>query len=148
MAAELTHGRYRIISLTEGERPTSINLTKPGSQLVRLGGPVDVWTIKKESRTFTLSIGGYAYTRIIDDKVTVTIHPEENVEWIATRRELHNAYTWVISFFADCVSLNWSLLMFSIQPARDEILGWTVPVDSVINPVVIDSLLLTRQPSD
>ena len=42
MTAELTHGRFRIISLTEGNRPTSISRGRPGSQLVRLGESVDV----------------------------------------------------------------------------------------------------------
>ena len=42
MDSDLTHGRFRIISLTEGRRPTSISYGRPGSQLVRLGEPVDV----------------------------------------------------------------------------------------------------------
>ena len=51
------------------------------------------WTIRKEGDTFRLSIGGYPFTGIHDDKVIVSINPEENVEWIATRREFHDAYT-------------------------------------------------------
>ena len=51
------------------------------------------WTIKQEGDTYRLSIGGYPFTGINDDKVIVSLDPEENVEWIVTRREFHKAYT-------------------------------------------------------
>ena len=44
--ANITPGAYKIVSLLEGNPPTSVNLTLPGFQTVYLNGPVTtVWQL-------------------------------------------------------------------------------------------------------
>ncbi|KAI9459013.1 hypothetical protein HD554DRAFT_2177189 [Boletus coccyginus] len=127
MPANLASGRFKIVSLTEGERPTSVNYTEPGSQIVRLGQPVNVWEVNLAADSggiLRLSIGGYRYSGVIDDKVTASINPEVNVQWFATYRENHDAYT--------------------ISPLEDTSKGWTVPPILSIHPEIeIGSLIPT-----
>ena len=50
--------------------------------------------IREEGKkTYRLSLGGYPYTGARHNKVTATVHAEQNLEWRATYRELQDAYT-------------------------------------------------------
>ncbi|KAF8130560.1 hypothetical protein EV363DRAFT_1332237 [Boletus edulis] len=123
MAPNLVPGSFQIVSLIEGNPPTSVNLTKPAGQSVYLKGPVTNWKVKKESdNTWHLTLGGYPYTGVVKDKVTATINDDKNVKWIATYREFQDGYT--------------------IQPADKPSSGWTVHSDSEDgSPVEIKTII-------
>ncbi|KAF8127209.1 hypothetical protein EV363DRAFT_1346178 [Boletus edulis] len=124
MAPNLTSGTFNIVSLLDGN-PASINLTLPGFQFVYLNGPVTTWVIEQEGdNTYRLRVGGYPYTGIIDKKVTASIFPEQNVEWIATYRELQDAYT--------------------ISPINDTIMGWTVAHDDPNSKITLQHIGSTK----
>ncbi|KAN0078229.1 hypothetical protein V8E55_010286 [Tylopilus felleus] len=123
MAPNLIHGSFQIISLTEGNPPTSVNHTKPADQSVYLRGP---WEVKQEGdKSYRLSLGAYPYTGILDNKVTATTHAHQNVEWHATYREHQDAYT--------------------IAPLKDQSKGWTVHTDSGENSLVEISKIVELQ---
>ncbi|KAF8552816.1 hypothetical protein OG21DRAFT_1510988, partial [Imleria badia] len=125
MAHNITPGTHKIVSLIDGNPPTSVNLTRPGWQTVYLDGPVTTWVVRPEGKnTYRFSVGGYPYTGVIDDKVTATIHAEQNVEWRATYREVQKAYT--------------------IEPVDGNGKGWTVTDDSSHwhAPVKLDLIII------
>ncbi|KAN0078217.1 hypothetical protein V8E55_010274, partial [Tylopilus felleus] len=130
MAPNLTPGTWKIVSLLEGNPPTSVNLILPGWQSVYLNGPVTTWAIREEGKkTYRLSLGGYPFTGVIEDKVTATIHVEQNLEWRATYRKLQDAYT--------------------IEPINGNGKGWTVPFDAdPESHAVIELKLIIMQPSE
>ncbi|KAN0078198.1 hypothetical protein V8E55_010255 [Tylopilus felleus] len=108
MAPNLRPGACRIVSILEGNPPTGVNFTRPASQNVYLNGP---WNIKEEGeKTYRLSLGGYPYTGARNNKVTATLHPQQNLEWRATYHEFQDAYT--------------------IEPIHGDGKGWTVPFDA------------------
>ncbi|KAF8130671.1 hypothetical protein EV363DRAFT_1332949 [Boletus edulis] len=108
MAPNLTSGKFRVVSLiNDSNPPVGVNLTRPAFQSVHLNGRVTTWAIEQEGdNTYRLSVGGYRYTGVIDNRVTASIHPEQNVEWIATYVKHEDAYT--------------------ISAVNDESNGWTV----------------------
>ncbi|KAF8130662.1 hypothetical protein EV363DRAFT_1166338 [Boletus edulis] len=123
MAPNLTPGTFKIVSLIDGNPPASVNLTAPGFQPVYLNGPVTTWAISREGeKSYRLSVGAYPFTGVIDNNVTASIHAEQNVEWIATYREFHDAYT--------------------ISPVNDDILGWTVAYDETNSKVLMSQITL------
>ncbi|KAF8418924.1 hypothetical protein L210DRAFT_3578115 [Boletus edulis BED1] len=124
MAPNLTSGTFNIISLLHGN-PASINLTYPGFQSVYLNGPVTTWVIEREGeKSYRLSVGGYAFTGVIDNNVTASIFPEQNVEWIATYREFQDAYT--------------------ISPINDIIMGWSVAHDDPNSKITLHPIASTK----
>jgi len=93
-APSLTSGKFKIMSLTEGNPPLSINLILPSYQDVYLNGPVKTWNVRSEGNdVYLLSVGGYPFTGIVDGVVIASIHPEQNVKWRVTYREANDAYT-------------------------------------------------------
>ncbi|KAF8130798.1 hypothetical protein EV363DRAFT_221500 [Boletus edulis] len=125
MAPNLTPGTFKIVSLIDGNPPASVNLTDPGFQSVYLNGPVTTWVISRESeKSYRLSVGGYPFTGVIDNNVTASIHPEQNVGWIATYREFNDAYT--------------------ISPVNDDILGWTVVYDDPNSKITLQPIASTK----
>ncbi|KAG6372630.1 hypothetical protein JVT61DRAFT_7380 [Boletus reticuloceps] len=123
MAPNLTSGTFRVVSLIEGNPPASVNLTRPAFQSVYLNGPVTTWAVEQEGdNTYRLSVGGYPYTGVLDNKVTASIHPEQNVEWIATYREREDAYT--------------------ISPINDDIKGWTVGYDDPKSKIALRIIIV------
>ncbi|KAN0078219.1 hypothetical protein V8E55_010276 [Tylopilus felleus] len=130
MAPNLRPGTCKIVSLLEGNPPTSVNLTLPAWQSVYLNGPVTTWTIREEGeKTYRLSLGGYPFTGAIHNKVTATVHAEQNLEWRATYRERQDAYT--------------------IEPIRGNGKGWTVPFDAdPESNAVIELRIIIMQPSE
>jgi hypothetical protein len=94
MTANLAPGTYRVISLTDGNPPLGINLTKPGIQFILVNGPVQQWVIRKsDDDKLLLSIGGYPYTGVIDNKVAASINFVDEMAWEITYREVQEAYT-------------------------------------------------------
>ncbi|KAN0078220.1 hypothetical protein V8E55_010277 [Tylopilus felleus] len=94
MAPNLTPGTWKIVSLIEGNPPTSVNLTRPAWQNVYLNGPVTTWTIRQEGeKAYRLGLGGYPFTGAINDRVIATAHEHQGFEWRATYRKLQDAYT-------------------------------------------------------
>jgi len=129
MAPNLRPGACRIVSILEGNPPTGVNFTRPASQNVYLNGPVTTWNIKEEGeKTYRLSLGGYPYTGARNNKVTATLHPQQNLEWRATYHEFQDAYT--------------------IEPIHGDGKGWTVPFDAdPESNAVIELRILIMQPS-
>jgi hypothetical protein len=130
MALNLTPGVFKIVSLIEGKPPVGVNLTLQGLQNVYLNAPVRTWVARKDGHnTYRLSVGGYPYTGIEDDKVVASIHAEQNVEWRATYQVLQEAYT--------------------ITPVDDASKGWTVPHGSAPDShAVIEIKLIIVQTSE
>ncbi|KAF8452117.1 hypothetical protein L210DRAFT_3638659 [Boletus edulis BED1] len=115
MAPNLTSGTFSIVSLIDGNPPVGVNFTRPAGQSVYLNAP---WAVEQEGdNTYRLSVGGYRYTGVVDNRVTASIFPEKNVEWIATYRERQDAYT--------------------ISPINDDIVGWTVAYDDPNSKVTL-----------
>ncbi|KAF8130660.1 hypothetical protein EV363DRAFT_1399162 [Boletus edulis] len=78
MAPNLTSGTFSIVSLIDGNPPVGVNFTRPAGQSVYLNAP---WAVKQEGdNTYRLSVGGYRYTRVVDNRVTASIFPEKNVD--------------------------------------------------------------------
>ncbi|KAF8552818.1 hypothetical protein OG21DRAFT_1330608 [Imleria badia] len=110
------------------ETPTSVNLTLPGLQTVYLNGPVTTWVVRPEGKnTYRLSVGRYPYTGVIDDKVTASIHTEQNVEWRATFQVRQQAYI--------------------IEPVNSDGRGWTVADHESANSEIVLRLII-MQPSE
>ncbi|KAF8553052.1 hypothetical protein OG21DRAFT_1510690 [Imleria badia] len=94
MPPNLTSGTFTISSLIEGQPPVSVDDTKPGSQSIHLNGSVAPWVVKAEGQNkYRLRLGDYPFTGVIDSKVTVSVDPAENLEWIALYRASQDAYT-------------------------------------------------------
>ncbi|KAF8553058.1 hypothetical protein OG21DRAFT_1510700 [Imleria badia] len=107
MASNITPGPHRIISEIVGNPPTGIGLILPAFQFVRLNGTQTTWHVRPVGdKTYLLSLGGYAFTGVEDDRVIASVHPQQNLEWIATYREQQKAYT--------------------IEPVNNRNYGWTV----------------------
>ena len=51
------------------------------------------WNVEQEGNIAAFLIGNYPYSTVIDGEVNVTIVREDNVKWIITYREYHDAYT-------------------------------------------------------
>ncbi|KAF8452115.1 hypothetical protein L210DRAFT_871734, partial [Boletus edulis BED1] len=110
--------------------PVGVNFTRPAGQSVYLNAPVTtarqfLWAVEQEGdNTYRLSVGGYRYTGVVDNRVTASIFPEQNVEWIATYRRLQDAYT--------------------ISPVNDVILGWTIAYDDPNSKVLMSQITLRQ----
>ncbi|KAG6373568.1 hypothetical protein JVT61DRAFT_6216 [Boletus reticuloceps] len=94
-------------------------------QSVHLNGRVTTWAVEQEGdNAYRLSVGGYRYTGVVDNNVTASTHPEQNVEWIATYREREDAYT--------------------ISPINDDIKGWTVSHPNDANSRIALRIIIVR----
>ncbi|KAF8130796.1 hypothetical protein EV363DRAFT_221109 [Boletus edulis] len=124
MAPNLTSGKFRVVSLiNDSNPPVGVNLTRPAFQSVHLNGRVTTWAIEQEGdNTYRLSVGGYRYTGAVANRVIASIHPEQNVEWIATYIEHQDAYT--------------------ISAVNDESNGWTVSDSNEANSRIALRLLI------
>ncbi|KAF8425398.1 hypothetical protein L210DRAFT_3509297 [Boletus edulis BED1] len=124
MAPNLTSGKFRVVSLINNSNPpVGVNLTRPAFQSVHLNGRVTTWAVEQEGdNTYRLSVGGYPYTGVVVNRVTASIHPEQNVEWIATYRRFQDAYT--------------------ISAVNDESNGWTVSHPNEANSRIALRLLV------
>ncbi|KAF9899128.1 hypothetical protein EC991_009527, partial [Linnemannia zychae] len=121
-APNLIPGVFKIKSLTEGNTPVGVNYVLPGFQTVYNNGPVNSWVVRKEGdKSYRLSVGGYPYTGIEDNKLAATVHNEHNVEWLATYREYQDAYT--------------------IEPADSPYKGWTASSDNQGGQVSVEPIL-------
>jgi len=106
----LDSGSFKIISLAHENSPIGVDLTKLPTQIVRVNGPAQNWEFHKVApHRYRLSIGGYRFTGVRDDKVIASINPEHEAEWEVTHQEHRNAYT--------------------IALASEHHLGWTVPIN-------------------
>ncbi|KAF8545879.1 hypothetical protein OG21DRAFT_1317559 [Imleria badia] len=76
MAHNISLGEYKIVSLIEGNPPTSWTVTPEGDNTYRL-----------------MLSGKYFYTGVVDDKVLASIDSGKDLEWRATYREQQDAYT-------------------------------------------------------
>ncbi|KAG0282287.1 hypothetical protein BGZ97_009047, partial [Linnemannia gamsii] len=93
-APNLTPGEFRIESVIEGNPPLAVDLTKTSFQTVYLNGPLTTWVVRKDGDTsYSLSVGRYPYTGIVDDKLTASVRAEQSVEWLVKYKELQDAYT-------------------------------------------------------
>lgn len=105
-APKLTPGVYKIESVIKGNTPIGVHQTLPEIQLVHFNGPVATWKVRKEGdKSYLLSVGDYPYTGVVDDKVTASKRPQQNVEWLVNYKQLQDAYT--------------------IEPANTPGRGWT-----------------------
>ncbi|KAF8131443.1 hypothetical protein EV363DRAFT_1217016 [Boletus edulis] len=103
---------------SEATRPVGINHITPAFQNVRLDEPIQTWKVNRiGDHLYLFGIGGYPYTGMRDDKVAVSIYPEDGIEWHATYKSDFNAYT--------------------IEPAGDQSKGWTVSAEYSTNPHIV-----------
>ncbi|WP_194853128.1 I66 family serine proteinase inhibitor [Nocardia sp. SYP-A9097] len=119
-------GMYRI--LNDGTPPVGISYTRPAWQQVFLGGPVIGWAVRRvDSKVYSLDIGGYPYTGVVDGNLIATIQQEQeqDQDWLIQYQEAQDAYT--------------------ITSSSDPSLCWTVESsDSAESIVTVKPLISTK----
>ncbi|KAF8452033.1 hypothetical protein L210DRAFT_3755280 [Boletus edulis BED1] len=126
MAPNLTSGTFRVVSLIDDSNPpVGINFIRPTVQSVYLNARVTTWAVGQEGdNTYRLSVGGYPYTGVAVNSVIASLHPEQDMEWIATYRERQDAYT--------------------ISPIKNAIVGWTVANDDPNSKITLRPIISGR----
>ncbi|MFJ9367297.1 I66 family serine proteinase inhibitor [Nocardia sp. NPDC101769] len=90
----MSSGMFEISSMANGQRTVSINLIRTAWQRVYLGGPVTSWAVRKvDDKVFSLAIGGYPYTGILDGNLVATIFADQDQDWRIQYQDSQNAYT-------------------------------------------------------
>ncbi|MRH91985.1 hypothetical protein GFY24_31880 [Nocardia sp. SYP-A9097] len=108
-------GMFRISSLTDGTQPASINPTRPALQKVYLGGPIIEWAVRRmDANVYSLSIGGYPHTSVVDGNLAATVFEEQDVDWLIERQEFQDAFT--IASSSD-PSIVWTVASSNGSPA-------------------------------
>ncbi|KAF9172039.1 hypothetical protein BGX21_006355 [Mortierella sp. AD011] len=117
-------GKYRIVSLTEGNPKLGISRGSSSGQPISANGEVDTFTVDKvEGDKFRIAIGDYPFVDNMDRKVFASTSPVQSEIWLLRYSKNQDAYT---------------------ITTPDEFLGWILHPDSGNAPVSISPIISTR----
>ncbi|MFE3255063.1 I66 family serine proteinase inhibitor [Nocardia sp. NPDC059091] len=87
-------GMYEISNATNGRQSVGIRLVRTAWQHVHLGESVTSWAVREvDGQVYSLAIGGYPYTGILDGNLVATIFADHDQDWLIQYQDSRGAYT-------------------------------------------------------